>query len=187
MIQECLWKRSYIEKNLWKCVRLSGKGRLTSTERLHCLVGCGGAFSFQFKRTLIFLAFYFPLSFLLSLFFLLFFWLPFRSFFCFRGINSVFITLFSSLFFFFSSSVLNDVKVCFRDQNVFRSSEMSSFSEHPFQIKTLCLNWSLIHQCHLPSHFPVHLVIFHFQYLISFHELLFFPCYINLFLIIAVA
>ena len=55
-------------------------------------------------------------SFLLSLSFLLFFWLPCRLIFCFREINSVFLTLFFAVPWIFPPT-FNDVNVCFRDQN----------------------------------------------------------------------
>ena len=34
----------------------------------------------------------------------------------------------------------------------------------PFQIRTLCLNCSSIHQCHLPSPFPLHLAMQNFSH-----------------------
>ena len=34
----------------------------------------------------------------------------------------------------------------------------------PFQIRTLCLNCSSIHQCHLPSPFPLHLAMQKFSH-----------------------
>ena len=61
----------------------------------------------------------FLLFILLSLSFLLFFWLPFRGFVCFRHITSVFLTLLLPLLWIFPS-IFNDVSVWFRDKNLFR-------------------------------------------------------------------
>ena len=60
----------------------------------------------------------FYLSLLLSLSFLVFFCLPFSFFICLRGINSVFLTLYFTVFGIFPS-IINDVNVCLSDENVF--------------------------------------------------------------------
>ena len=65
------------------------------------------------------LSLFFSFSFPLSFSFVLFFWLSFRFFFCYRDINSVLLTLFYTVLWMFLST-FNDLNVYFRDQNVFR-------------------------------------------------------------------
>ena len=123
-------------------VSLSGKGYVTSTEKLHCLFGCGEAFFYQFKRTWTFLDFsvFFPFSFSLDC--------PLG--FCFALETSTLSSWFHCPL---------DFPLDLEWHECLLHGWEWKRKRHPFQIQTLYLSCSSVHQCHRPSHFPLHLTM----------------------------